>query len=251
MMLTTTTNLESPMTTPNHDPLPSCPCCTAPAQGGAWRDLFDLQHECDCILERTLEYERGLERLWRVRQRRRDYFGSLPERYQRYRLEQLEPNEGNKTALAAVSSFAPGDSLYLWGAPGNGKTHLACGLGAQLLEVGSVRFFNLAALFARLRECVAHDLPKPNLQTPDVLILDDLGKVKASEFVYEVMYACLEGRWSNGKTTILTANHKPGVVADRLTPTSFDRPAADALLSRLVAGRVIEVKGEDRREGRA
>ncbi len=247
MMLTVTTNSESP----NHELLPPCPCCAAPALDGAWRDLFELQHECACIFERALEYELGLERLWRIRQRRLDYFSSLPARYQRYRLEQLELNEGNKTALAAVSSFAVGDSLYLWGAPGNGKTHLACALGIRLLEVGSVRFWNLAALFAQLRECIAHDLPKPNLQTPDVLILDDLGKVKASEFVYEVMYACLEGRWSNGKTTILTANHKPGVVADRLTPPSFDRPAADALLSRLVAGRVIEVRGEDRREGRA
>jgi DNA replication protein DnaC len=96
---------------------------------------------------------------------------------------------------------------------------------------------------------VAHDLPRPNLVAPGVLILDDLGKVKTSEFVYETLYACLESRWSNAKTTILTANHKPGVVADRLTPASLDREAADAILSRLIAGQVIEVKGMDEREG--
>jgi DNA replication protein DnaC len=78
-----------------------------------------------------------------------------------------------------------------------------------------------------------------------------LGKVKTSEFVYETLYACLEGRWSNGKTTILTANHKPGIVADRLTPPSLDQDAANAILSRLVAGCVLEVRGSDRREGKS
>ncbi len=88
-----------------------------------------------------------------------------------------------------------------------------------------------------------------NLITAGVLILDDLGKVKTSEFVYETLYACLEARWSNGKTTVFTANHKPGIVADRLTPASLDTEAADAILSRMIAGRVIEVSGTDRREG--
>ena len=49
----------------------------------------------------------------------------------------------------------------------------------------------MAALYAQLRECIAHDLPKPNLLAPSVLILDDLGKVKASEFVFETLYGCL------------------------------------------------------------
>jgi DNA replication protein DnaC len=98
---------------------------------------------------------------------------------------------------------------------------------------------------------VASDAPKPNLIAPNTLLLDDLGKVKASEFVYETLYATLEGRWSEGKTTIFTANHKPGIVADRLTPASLDREAADAILSRLVAGRVIEVRGSDERAGQS
>ena len=142
-----------------------------------------------------------------------------------------------------------GRTLYLWGNPGNAKTHLACAIGFQALERESVVFWNVAALYAALRESVANDTPRPNLLTPGVLILDDLGKVKTSEFVYETLYACLESRWSNAKTTILTANHKPGIVADRLTPSSLDREASDAILSRLVAGRVIEIQGEDRREG--
>ena len=230
--------------------LPACPCCAAPAFEGDWRGMFDLHHACDCLVERASLYEQGVQKLWERRQREGRYLETLPIRYRRYTFDHFERTDGNAAALQAAIKLEVGRTLYLWGNPGNGKTHLACAVGFQALERGSVVFWNTAALYARLRECVAHDLPKPNLLAPMVLILDDLGKIKTSEFVYETLYGCLESRWSNAKTTILTANHKPGVVADRLTPASLDQQAADAILSRLVAGHVIEVSGEDRREGR-
>ena len=229
--------------------LPNCPCCGALALEGTWRDPFDLEHDCRCFLEHSEGYEAGVQRLWRVRTRRAAYLESLPLRYQSYTLESLRPHAGNRDALEAVTQLELGSSLYLHGTPGNGKTHLAVALGFRLLEMGNVTFWNTARLYAVLRECVAGNAPKPNLLTPKTLILDDLGKVKATEFVYETIYAALEGRWSEGRTTVFTANHKPGIVADRLTPASFDRESANAILSRLVAGRVIEVRGRDEREG--
>ena len=231
--------------------LPACPCCGEPAFEGAWRGLFDLQHSCNCIIERPLEYEIGIQNLWDSRARHRKYLESLPVRYRAYTPDSIERTNGNSIAFDAGFALEAGRTLYLWGNPGNGKSHLACAVGFRRLERETVMFWNMSTLYATLRECIAHDTTKPNLIAPDVLILDDLGKVKATEFVYETLYACLEAHWSNEKTTILTANHKPGIVADRLTPSSLDREASDAILSRLVAGQVIEVKGEDRREGRS
>ena len=232
------------------DSLPACPCCGSPAYDGEWRGAFDLHHTCDCILERAVSYERGVQQLWERQQRERRYLETLPTRYRAYTFESFERTDGNTVPLEVAAQLEAGRTLFLWGNPGNGKTHLACAIGFRALERGSVVFWNVAALYGRLRECVAHDLLKPNLLAPSVLILDDLGKVKASEFVYETLYGCLESRWSNAKTTILTANHKPGVVADRLTPAILDQQASDAILSRLVAGHVVEITGEDRREGR-
>ena len=231
--------------------LPACPCCGALALEGLWRDPFDLEHDCRCFLEQTEHYEAGVQRLWRARTNRAAYLESLPKRYQTYTLEALRSHAGNRDAFEAVQQLELGSSLYLHGTPGNGKTHLAVALGFRLLEAGSVTFWNTARLYAVLRDCVAGNAPKPNLLSPKTLILDDLGKVKASEFVYETIYAALEGRWSEGRTTVFTANHKPGIVADRLTPASLDRESANAILSRLVAGRVIEVRGRDEREGRS
>ncbi len=233
------------------DALPECPCCGASALEGTWHNPFDLEHECRCFLEQPERYEAGGQRLWRARTNRTAYLESLPLRYQSYTLERLRSHTGNRDALEAVMQLELGSSLYLYGTPGNGKTHLAVALGFRLLEAGSVTFWNTARLYAVLRDCVAGNAPTPNLLAPKTLILDDLGKVKASEFVYETIYTALEGRWSEGRTTVFTANHKPGIVADRLTPASLDRESANAILSRLVAGRVIEVRGRDEREGRS
>jgi DNA replication protein DnaC len=230
--------------------LPACPVCGASAFQGEWHSIFDPHHACDCILEHAERYEAGVGRLWERRIRHGRYVETLPARYREYTFDTLEFTDGNAEALEVGMDLEPGRTLYLWGNPGNGKTHLACAIGFRGVERTTVVFWNMAALYARLRECIAHDLPRPNLTAPGVLILDDLGKVKTSEFVYETLYACLEARWSNARTTILTANHKPGVVADRLTPASLDREASDAILSRLVAGHVVAVAGEDRREGR-
>jgi DNA replication protein DnaC len=229
--------------------LPACPCCGAAALEGRWKSAFDLQHQCNCILERASAYEVGIQRLWDKRKRCLNYLESLPTRYQNYTYDFLERTTGNAEGFDAGLTLELGQTLYLWGNPGNGKTHLACAIGFALLERTTVTFWNMANLYAVLRDCVARDVPRPNLIALGVLILDDLGKVKTSEFVYETLYACLEARWSNGKTTIFTANHKPGIVADRLTPASLDSEAADAILSRMIAGRVIEVSGTDRREG--
>ena len=239
-----------PARQPTHE-LPGCPCCGSLALEGAWRDAFDLEHDCRCFIECTDAYEAGLQRLWSRHTTAHAYLEMLPVRYRQYVRSPLRRTEGNFAALEGADDLEPGGSLYLHGSPGNGKTHLAVVTGFRLLESGGVAFWNMARLYAHLRDCVASDTPKPNLIAPSTLILDDLGKVKATEFVYETLYATLEGRWSEGKTTIFTANHKPGIVADRLTPASLDRESADAILSRLVAGRVIEVRGSDEREGQS
>ncbi|HEX7040105.1 MAG TPA: ATP-binding protein, partial [Trueperaceae bacterium] len=136
--------------------------------------------------------------------------------------------------------------LYLWGPAGNGKTHLAIATGHHLAETGhTVAFHGIAALFAQIRASFAPDgPPRPHLHHPDILILDDLGKIKPTEFVYETFYATLETRWSQEKTIIFTANHRPLDAANQLAP---DPESAAAILSRMASGTVTEIKGRDER----
>jgi DNA replication protein DnaC len=186
---------------------------------------------------------------WRRQEAEREltaFTESLPIRYRRYTLDTIRVHDGNRAAVNAARDLQPGQNLYLHGPAGNGKTHLAIATGRHLAEKGHrVAFHGVVALFARIRSSFAPDgPPRPNLEHPDILILDDLGKVKPTEWVFQEFYATLEHRWSNEKTTIFTANHRPLDAANQLAP---DPQSAAAILSRMASGAVIEVKGPDQR----
>lgn len=186
---------------------------------------------------------------WHAREAERQvaaFTDRLPARYRRYTLDNLRRHPGNETAIDAAKNLELGRNLYLWGPAGNGKTHLAVATGRRLAEAGHrVAFYGVVALFAQIRASFAPDgAPRPDLEAPDVLILDDLGKVKPTEFVYQEFYAALEARWANEKTTIFTANHRPSAAAEHLSP---DSESAAAILSRMASGAVVEVRGRDER----
>lgn len=175
----------------------------------------------------------------------RHYTEQLPSRYRAYTLDTLRRHPGNTAAIDAAENLKPGTNLYLWGAAGNGKTHLATATGHHLAAAGHrVTFWGVVELFNRIRGSFATNAERPNLETPEILILDDLGKIKPTEFVYETFYAAIEHRWANEKTTIFTANHRPSDAARHL---SIDSESAAAILSRMASGVVLEIRGRDER----
>jgi hypothetical protein len=66
--------------------------------------------------------------------------------------------------------------------------------------------------------------------------------------VFRTVYDALEQRWANRKATVITANHDPVTVANKLTE---DVDNVDSIVSRLTAGRVVSITGKDQREGKA
>ena len=192
------------------------------------------------------EHRSGLAQFERERRERAalHYADRLPSRYRAYSFTTLRRHPGNQAAIAAAQSLNPTSNLYIWGPPGNGKTHLAVAAGRRFAEDGySVAFWGVVELFNRTRSSFAGG-DRPNLEAPDVLILDDLGKVKPTEFVYEVFYGALEYRWANEKAVVFTANHKPSAAAAQV---ASDSESAAAVLSRMASGTVVEVRGEDER----
>lgn len=189
------------------------------------------------------EYELELEARWATRNREM-WLATLPKRYQGYSFDTLEHHEGNAEAIDAAQNLAPGTNLFIWGDAGNGKTHLSVALGHALVGAKQVAFYGVVELFNRIRRAVGGRDIAPDLERPDVLILDDLGKVKPTDFVYQEFYGTLEHRWANEKTTIFTANHRASAAARQLAP---DEESAAAILSRMAAGGVVEVKGADHR----
>lgn len=188
----------------------------------------------------------------RQEQERRDrytsrYLDSLPPKYRNYTLDSLRIHPGNRAAFDAAQALQPNQNLFLHGPAGTGKTHLAVATGRRFTESGLlVRCHGVVELIHQTRQSFGGTGVAPDLQTPQVLILDDFGKLKPTEWAYELLYAALEYRWAHELSTIITANHKPSTAAERASP---DGESAGALLSRLASGITAQVTGTDERMG--
>jgi DNA replication protein DnaC len=121
--------------------------------------------------------------------------------------------------------------LFLTGIPGSGKTHLACAIAHALLEKGiGVSFRPVPELLFSIRASYEGDGEREGriieaCQQIPVLILDDMGAEKASEFSLERLYLVVDSRYREMKPLIVTSNLSLDGIAQKLH---------DRLASRLV-----------------
>ncbi|WP_030898542.1 ATP-binding protein [Streptomyces sp. NRRL F-5126] len=140
--------------------------------------------------------------------------------------------------------IAKGPSLLIAGPTGTGKTYQAYGAIRALLARG-VRLrweaTTTADLHARLRPRVGHDAERDlrSLARCPLLLLDDLGAAKASEWTEELTYRLINHRYEHMLPTLITTN----LPTDQLRSALGDRVA-----SRLaeMTDRVV-LDGTDRR----
>lgn len=122
----------------------------------------------------------------------------------------------NKTAVEYARQIAEGTEkrgMFLSGGPGTGKTHIAVAVLQHRLttknEAG--RFYTTPELMRELRLTMNND--KDNAQLLDtllkipLLVLDDLGAEKMSDWVAEQLFILINGRYIDQKQTIITSNY--------------------------------------------
>lgn len=148
-----------------------------------------------------------------------------------------------KSALNRVQEFADawpmqmtndGRGLLLMGGCGTGKTHLAV---AALIEIihsgkpGRVLFYNFQDLIQEIQATFDADaavgkseILRPLLEA-DLLVLDELGSVKLTQFVQDVLYYVINSRYNAMRVTIFTTNStdEPGADGQRLVDKIGDR----------------------------
>ena len=102
-----------------------------------------------------------------------------------------------------------GAGLLLWGDVGTGKTFLAACVANALLDQGVPV---LMTGMAKLLNAVAGVWPSErnafleSLNAYSLLILDDLGMERSSEFSMEQLFSVVDGRYRTGKPLIVTTN---------------------------------------------
>lgn len=140
-----------------------------------------------------------------------------------------------------------GENLILYGARyGTGKTHLAAAvLNRHVNQGGTGRFCEVPALLRRLRGTFSPDARESEsrvfreIQGAGLLVLDDVGKEKWSEWGEQTLYDIIDHRYVRELPIVITTNLSPGELGKAIGP---------ACLSRLSErGTFVELEGEDYR----
>jgi len=186
----------------------------------------------------------------------------IPKRYQHCDLESYLPNDPTqKKAKADVIRFIEkypliDVGLLFLGTCGVGKTHLAVSLLKQIiLEKGDCGlFYDFRDLFREIQgswnsvsQTSELEVLRPVLSV-DVLVLDELGANKPTDWVRDTIAHIINCRYNDKKLTIFTSNY-PDATIQPGEETLTDRIGA-RMRSRLYEMcKVIEIRGKDfRRE---
>lgn len=113
-----------------------------------------------------------------------------------------------------VPNVLVGPSLLLLGPVGTGKTYQAYGAVRLIVQSGAYcqwRFTTAADLYAQLRPRSGVDSEAVFREFADVklLVLDDLGAAKSSEWVEEINYRLVNHRYEHELPTLITSNVSP------------------------------------------
>jgi DNA replication protein DnaC len=168
-----------------------------------------------------------------------------------------------------LEGFFKGESFYLYGPVGMGKTYISCALlrrfaeewreklwrrkyanGYEYHSVSRPEFPVLASvpqIMLQLRDTFHHNDSCFDTETKIIerfsskkcILLDDLGVEKPSEFVLQSLYMIVDNRYKNEKHTVFTSNLDLSAIADRI---------GDRIASRITEMcKVIKLTGKDRR----
>jgi DNA replication protein DnaC len=197
----------------------SCPLCDDTGWKPIERDGVRCVVRCECWRESA-----GRQRLDTA---------NIPKRYQHCTIDNFKVyNESLERAAAQARKLADefpavGRGLFLEGQPGVGKTHLAVAVLKQVMQTAGARglFYDTRDLLRVIRgtyNASTHttelDILRP-VMTADLLVLDDLGAEKTSEWVEETMNLIVNTRYNERRPTIFTSNYED--IPDDTDPNSL------------------------------
>ena len=155
---------------------------------------------------------------------RQRQWSNLPRKAKKF--ETFEHFPCNEEAVKASLKFSLGKGahiLMLTGGAGCGKTHLLQSIGRVCLDAGqSVRYELTAELLDRLRATYNRDAEENYNEAIDrchkvnVLLLDDIGLEKASEWVIEKTTAMVDDRYRNGRRLAVATNKTRAQIANTM-----------------------------------
>lgn len=177
-------------------------------------DKKKVHISCKCMQEKEREEKearRKYQQMLRINELRRSCFEDSI--FLKARFENMDRNsEHRDIAENYVDKFEEvyknNIGLILTGDVGCGKTHLAATIANGLIDQGiSVKMTNFTSI---LNDMTNFDLDKVkyinNLNDKKLLIIDDFGMERTTDFAYEHIFNIIDARYRVGKPLIITTN---------------------------------------------
>jgi DNA replication protein DnaC len=151
----------------------------------------------------------------------------IPRRYEHCTLDNFETLFGGADPTLAqarlmarrfVESYpveTDGKGLLLVGPVGVGKTHVAVGILKELVQERGVHglFYDYRELLKEVQNSYNQKVAATELEVlrpvfeAEVLVLDELGAAKPSDWVWDTVAHILNSRYNDRRTTIITTNY--------------------------------------------
>ena len=229
-----------------------CPKCHGTGWDRVERDGVSGVVRCDCI--KSSRVDRLLAN------------ANIPLRYEHCELDNFD-RWNQTTEIARIQSekfvseypMAQPFGLLFMGPQGVGKTHLSVGIIKKLIRQKSIPclFCTFPELLKEIQDSwnpvsqsSEMSLLAPILST-EVLVLDELGAQKPSDWVRDQVAYILNYRYNENKVTIVTTNFldHPEVKEDKTRPDSLAVRIGERIRSRLFEMcKTIKMDGKDFRE---
>jgi DNA replication protein DnaC len=163
----------------------------------------------------------------------------IPKRYEHCELSNFEfegPHRHLSSARMAACKFVEeypleNSGLLLIGSIGVGKTHLAVGIIKELIVSKGIAclFYDYRELLKQIQNCYNDSVKATELEVlrpvfeTEILVLDELGAVKPTEWVWDTVSLILNTRYNDNRTTIITTNYPDDPARDANGNSDFAR----------------------------
>ncbi|MDA1651003.1 ATP-binding protein [Bacillus cereus group sp. TH160LC] len=198
---------------------------------------------CECVVAKEEARIREAQNFAKKREIDKLFsISNLGERFKKSTFEAFREREGSATAAQIAQKYVNefkqwnGESLMIWGDPGNGKTHLAAAIANELSKQGFIIVFqSVPELLQRIRSTFNSDNKENETQIMrallecDLLILDDIGAEKTTEWVEEKLFNVIDGRYRKELPTLYTSNLQPKELQNQVGKRSYDRMVETSL----------------------
>ena len=166
-------------------------------------------------------------------------------KFQEQNFENFDINSGNEIAVEVVIDYTnksieemQSEGLIITGESGLGKTHLAASIANKLIENDKIVLMGrLTMLLDMIKETFRDNTKSENelielYSSVDMIIIDDLGTEKISQWALEKLYTIIQNRNENRLPIIITTRFDKQGLIERFSQSQY-KQLADAIISKL------------------